>query len=306
MKSSYVSIFARCPKCSESSTASGWNLKTSRRISKSSASGWSRSSQKNLSPASSSSTVSRLKCTCAVPSRWKTWQTDCSFRVSTPRIVEARSARSQPRGDLDELGCMPFRVHDPELLDEREERLRERRALGARAKRLPVDLLADRTRELEHVAEVRLLLGEREQLARHHVLGHDHPQPHRHHLEDRRALDVLERERAAGRPEDHVDQDAVLVPGLVEPVLRRPVRPEPGALEAPRARPRRPPAARQVDVVLGPRPAAGPDREPAAERERDAGTLEHARAHLHRVDQLLECRLRHGMALFPNLPVCAT
>jgi hypothetical protein len=61
-KSSYGSSFARWSKFSESSTASGWKPKVSRRISKSDSFGLGRSSQKNSPEPSSSSTFSRLKC----------------------------------------------------------------------------------------------------------------------------------------------------------------------------------------------------------------------------------------------------
>ena len=89
-KSSYSSIFARWPKFSESSTASWWKPKVSRRMSKSAASGVSRSSQKNSPVASSFSTVSLLKWTSLEPWCWKTVHVAGAAGSLTRRIVLPR------------------------------------------------------------------------------------------------------------------------------------------------------------------------------------------------------------------------
>src|SRR5579862_5587067 len=76
-------------------------------------------------------------------------------------------------------GCL----HDPEPLDEREERPREGRRLGPRAHVLPVDLLPQRPRVAQELPEVRLLLGDREELRRHHVLEREDVDAKRRHLD---------------------------------------------------------------------------------------------------------------------------
>ena len=109
---------------------------------------------------------------------------------------------------------------DPEPLDEREERGAERSALDLCAQRVPVDLLAERPRDLEHRPEVGLLLGQREKLRGEDVLDRRDRQRLRGDLERRRALEVLVAHGAAGGMEDQVDED-VAVPRLHEPALRR-------------------------------------------------------------------------------------
>ena len=142
---------------------------------------------------------------------------------------------------------------------------------------VPDDLLAQRARDLEHRRVVRLLLGQREQLRRQHVLHRRDRQPHRHHLALLRAVEQLVGHRAAGGREDQVDERVVVV-RLQQPVLGRALGPHArvgqhlqralGVLGLDE----------EVDVVIGDRAAARPDRKPAREREADLGVAERGAA----------------------------
>src|SRR5712691_2602536 len=149
--------------------------------------------------------------------------------VAVKRGLGAHSARQIPpvrarklieEGAKEALG-RPRR--HAELLDERQECLRHRRRARLVAHPLPVDLLAQRAGDLEHVGEVGLLLLQREQLASEHVLGAQDAHPHRRDLELVSALELMVGDLAARRPEDQVDQD-VAVPRLEQPFLRGPLR----------------------------------------------------------------------------------
>src|SRR3954466_6965488 len=95
---------------------------------------------------------------------WSAWPNATSATGSWRSSAgPARSPTSSTRGNR-------FRVDDPERLGEREERLGERRRLCSPAHVLPVDLLAQGARPLEHRAVIRLLLGDRHQLRGHDVL----------------------------------------------------------------------------------------------------------------------------------------
>src|SRR5919206_841759 len=162
-------------------------------------------------------------------------------------------------------GAISGRGHDAELLDEREEGRREGRVGCPLPHLLPVDLLAQGARDLKAAAEVRLLLGEREELRDHDVLERRDRHRQREHLERLRAVEQLVVDGPARRVEDQVDEHVAVV-SLQEPVLERPLRPEPGLAESLQRALRVLRLDEQVDVVLGLRAAAGPRREAAAER----------------------------------------
>ena len=112
-------------------------------------------------------------------------------------------------------------------------------------------------------------------------------------LEQRRALDRLVGDRASGRAENEVDERAVLVPGLAQPALRRALGAEPGLLHSLQRRVGVLRPDHEVDVVLALGAAPCPGGEPAPQDEGDLVALERPCARLHRVEQLLERRLRH-------------
>ena len=197
------------------------------------------------------------------------------------------------------------RIHDAQAFDEREEGARERRCLRSRPHLVPVDLFAERARPLEDAAEVRLLLGDRHELRDHDVLERRDVDEHRHHLGERRPLDELVGDRAARGVVDQVDERAVRMPRLHEPTLRRSLGLPARGLERVERDVHILDAYEEVDVVLASRPAARPRRHPAAEDERDFGALEDPDGGPHRVDQLLEGRLRHSRVV-SVLPDSAT
>ena len=85
----------------------------------------------------------------------------------------------------------------------------------------PVDLLAQRTRDLEDRAVVRLLLRDREELRHEHVVDRGDENRQRADFDLGRAREVRVVDLSAGGPEDQVDEVALVVPGLVQPVLGR-------------------------------------------------------------------------------------
>src|SRR5436190_7911776 len=192
------------------------------------------------------------------------------------------------------------RLDDPELLDEREERLRVRRVLRSLAHLAPVDLLSQRPRDLHTRLVVERHLVEREQLHHDQVLGRLHEHRDRVDLELVRPLEVLVLNVPGRRGEDEVDED-VTVPSLVEPTLRWLLGTEARLLEngervicvlLPE---------HEVDVVLGLRPSARRRPEPAAEHELDLRRAQRARRLLHALDEVAELDvLRHRPSMYPS------
>jgi hypothetical protein len=127
--------------------------------------------------------------------------------------MSAVTARSEHARPLD----------DPEALDEREERPGERRGARALLDERPVDLLSERPGDLEHGLEVRLLLGQREELGHHHVVDRRDEDRLRADLELGRPREVLVADLPACGTEDEIDEDRAVV-RLVEPFLRRVLR----------------------------------------------------------------------------------
>src|SRR3954453_1844357 len=109
---------------------------------------------------------------------------------------------------------------DAELVDEREERVRVRRVRRPPPEVVPVDLLAQRARDLEDAVVVDLVLLQREQLRGKHVGRREHAHPGRLHLHLLGSLELLVGDGAARGLVDQVDHD-VAVERLVEPALRR-------------------------------------------------------------------------------------
>ena len=143
------------------------------------------------------------------------------------------------------------------------------------------------------------MLGERQQLRHDHILERHDGQLHAQHVQH---LGPLERVAGveAGRPEDHVNQHAVLVPGLDEPFLRRFLAPQPRLLERLDRLLRLLLADHEVEVVGRLRPATRPRREAAGEREVDPGVAQCRGRLLHRRADVLE-RLapRHSCVIPP-------
>ena len=154
---------------------------------------------------------------------------------------------------------------------------------------VPVDLLPERARELEHAREVGLLLGQREELRRHHVVERSTVIVLRGDLQLLGAREVLVADRPARRAEDQVDQRSLVV-GLQQPSLGRPLGLHAGLDERLERALGVLLADEEVDVVLGRRAAASPAGEAAAEQVRDAGVAQRRGRDLHRVDQLVEAR----------------
>jgi hypothetical protein len=110
--------------------------------------------------------------------------------------------------------------------------------------------------------------------------------------------------RPVGR-EDEVDhRAAVVVEGLEEPALRRPLGAVAGARKEVEGMLGVIRAHEEVDVMLGGRPSARIDREPARQRERHLVVAQHRGGTLHRLQELGEgIVVCHGTSGYPRMLV---
>ena len=176
------------------------------------------------------------------------------------------------------------RLDDSELLDQGEERASERRGAGARANELPIELLPQRSSELEDGLEVRLLLGQREQLRDEDVVDRRDEECLRTHFHLRRARKLLVSDRPACRTEDEIDEHRAVV-GLEQPLLRRTLGVHACVLERqegafgvflPEV---------EVHVVIRGWPSECPRGKTASEHELDVRITQRGRRALHRRDE---------------------
>src|SRR5436190_16819822 len=187
---------------------------------------------------------------------------------------------------LENASC---RLHDPQLLAEREERRGIGRAVGSAANVLPVDLLPHGPGHLDDALVVELVLAQSGQLRHEHVLERDHLHRHRVDVQFLRAREDRILDRLSRRPEDQVDHH-LTVERLVEPAFRRCLGSQPRGREDSQATLGVRLSQHQVDDVRGLRAAALPDRQTPAQEERPLRVPPQARHLLQCREQLVERR----------------
>src|SRR6188474_2371264 len=121
-----------------------------------------------------------------VPRPWRCCSGRWADILGAASAVAARGEHARP-------------LDDPETLDEGEERPGEGRGARALLDERPVYLLSQRASGLQHGLEVRLLLGQRQELRHHHVVDRGDENRLRPDLELRRAGEMLVDDLAACR-----------------------------------------------------------------------------------------------------------